>query len=92
VLEGWNLETSQQVLEWQAEARAAGKIEGKIEGKAQGKAENVVTALRLRFGKKLTKKLQQTIMQCTDLDCLNQWFEAAVTAPSLDAFRAAANL
>jgi len=83
-LEGWNVETSQQVLEWQAEALARGKM--------QGKAEDVVSALRLRFGKKLTKKLQLTVMQCTDLDLLNHWFEAAVTATSLDAFRAAANL
>jgi hypothetical protein len=87
-LEGFNVKTSQQVLEWQAEARA----EGIIEGRAKGKAEDIVGALRLRFGKKPPKKLQQAILQTTDLDRLDQWFAAAITAESLDAFRAAANL
>src|SRR5206468_877831 len=81
-LEDWNVETSQQVLEWQAEARA----KGRIEGKAEAKAEAVVSALRVRFPKKVSKKLQQAIMQTTDLDQLNQWFEAALTAKSVEAF------
>jgi flagellar biosynthesis/type III secretory pathway protein FliH len=91
-LEGWNVEVSQQVLEWQAEALQRGLAEGEARGEAKAKAEAVIGALRLRFGKKLPKKLQQAIAQTTALDQLNRWFEAAITAPSLDAFRVQAGL
>jgi hypothetical protein len=87
-LEDWNVETSQQVLEWQAEARA----KGRIEGKAEAKAEDVVSALRVRFPKKVSKKLHQAIMQSTDLEQLDHWHKLAITAETLDAFRAAAHL
>jgi hypothetical protein len=95
-LEGWNVETSQQVLEWQAEALqrglTEGKAKGKAEGKAEAKAEDVISALRLRFGKKLPKQLQRLISQTTDLGLLDRWLEAAITAESLDAFRARTSL
>jgi hypothetical protein len=38
-LEGWNVEQSVQVLEWQAQAYNRGKAEGIAEGKAEGIAE-----------------------------------------------------
>jgi hypothetical protein len=79
-LEGWNVETSQQVLEWQAKARI------------ETRAKDIVSVLRLRFGNKLPKKLQQTIMETADEERLEQWLAAAVTATSLQAFRSAANL
>jgi flagellar biosynthesis/type III secretory pathway protein FliH len=95
-LEGWDVIVSQQVLEWQAEALqrglAEGEAKGKAEGKAEARAESVISALRLRFCKKLPKKLQQTIVKTTALEQLNRWFKAAITAPSLDAFRAQAGL
>jgi hypothetical protein len=91
-LEGWNVQTSQQVLEWQAEALQRGRAEGKIEGKAEGKAEAVIGTLQLRFTKKLPKKLQQTVLQTTDLGLLDQWFQTAHTADSLEDFRARTNL
>jgi predicted transposase YdaD len=92
----WNVETSQQVLEWQAEALqrglAEGKAKGKVEGKAEGKAEDLLKVLRLRFVKKLPKKLQQKILQTTDLAQLDQWLDLSLTADTLDAFREASNL
>jgi hypothetical protein len=87
-LMGWNMETSEQVLEWQAEALE----KGLAQGKAEGKAEDLLKALRVRLGKKLPRKLQQTVLQTTDLHKLEQWFELALTAASLEAFRKATKL
>jgi flagellar biosynthesis/type III secretory pathway protein FliH len=83
-LEGWNVQTSQQVQEWQAEALQRGRAEGK----AEGKAEAVIATLQLRFPKKLPKKLQQLVLQTTDLALLDQWFQTAHAADSLEDFRA----
>ena len=95
-LEGWNVQTSQQVLEWQAEAlqrgRAEGRAAGIAEGKAKGKAEAVIATLQLRFNKKLPKKLQQAVLQTTDLGLLDQWFQIAHAADSLEDFRSRAKL
>ena len=70
---------SQQVLEWMAE------------GKAKGKVESVARVLRARFGN-LPAELETAIQAATDLDQLDRWTDTAATAPTLDAFRQAANL
>jgi hypothetical protein len=94
-LMGWNMEISQQVLEWQAEAlqrgKAEGKAEGKVEGKAEGKAEALLKVLRIRFGKRIPRKLQQTLLETADLARLEQWLELALRVDSLESFREAAS-
>jgi hypothetical protein len=78
-LEGWNVRQSQQVLEWQREAR--------VEGRAEGKAEALLRLLELKFHTPVPVELATAIKSTTDLDQLSRWFDAAVTIGSLDAFR-----
>jgi hypothetical protein len=52
----------------------------------------LLTVLRVRLGKKLPRKLQQAVLQTTDLQKLEQWFEVALTADSLEAFRQSTKL
>jgi hypothetical protein len=76
-LEGWNVRESQQVLEWQAEA----KVE---EARAK-----VLRALQLRFGADVPAELSALVEAQANLDVLNRWFDQAVTAATLADFRAA---
>ena len=78
-LEGWNVEQSVQVLEWQAEAKA--------QGKAETKAEDVLHALRKRLSAELPADVEQAIRSTSDLDELNRWFDHALTASTMAAFR-----
>ena len=65
--------------------------EGKVEGKVEGKAETLLRVLRLRFGT-LAPELEATVRTTADLNQLDRWVDAAVTTPTLDAFRQTANL
>jgi hypothetical protein len=85
-LEGWNVLQSQQVLEWQAMARAEARAEAEI----RTTRKDLLRLLELKFSAPLPADLVNTIQATTDLDKLTRWFDTAVTAPSLDAFRAAA--
>jgi hypothetical protein len=80
-LEGWNVLQSQQVLEWQEMAA--------VKSRLATKREDVLRLLQLRFPVNLPQDLQADIQATTDLDKLGRWFDAAATAPSLEAFRAA---
>jgi hypothetical protein len=82
-LKGWNIMQSQQVLEWQAEARA--------EGEAKGRATALLRLLQIRHGN-VPADLIATITAMTDLATLDRWFDAGVTSSSLDDFRQAAGL
>ena len=74
---------SQQVLEWMAEGEAKGKREGQV--------KTLLRILRLRFGA-LALELEAAVRTTSDLDQLDRWVDAAVTSPTLDAFRQSANL
>jgi hypothetical protein len=80
-LEGWNVRQSQQVLEWQAEAR--------VEGMFQARRDFLLRLLQLRFPVEIPADLKAAIEAMADPEELTRWFDAAATAPSLDAFRAA---
>lgn len=90
-LKGWNMVESQQVLEWIAEGevkgRAEGRAEGQAEGRAEGQAELLLRLLELRFRTSLSADLVAQIRGTTNAEQLRRWFDAAYTAPSLDAFR-----
>jgi hypothetical protein len=77
-LEGWNVEQSLQVLEWQAEARKAGK--------AEGEAEALLKLLAARFPPAVPPALETRIRSMTDLAQLDRWITAAATAATLDEF------
>lgn len=82
-LEGWNVRESQQVLEWQREAR--------VEGECRALRNSLLRALELRFQVTVPPDLPVTIGETTDLNVLTRWFDAAMMADSLDAFRTATN-
>jgi hypothetical protein len=86
-LEGWNLEQSTLVLEWEAKAEQRGLQRGLQRGRAEGKVEDLLHLLEKRFGKKVPAALATKIQQTTDLDQLNTWFDAAITIGSLQEFR-----
>lgn len=95
-LVGWNVEVSQQVLEWQAKARvegeargfARGRTEGKVEGKAEGKAEAILDLLALRFSAPIPEELAALIRKTTNLTQLNRWLAAAAKSNTLVDFHA----
>jgi hypothetical protein len=80
-LKRWNMRESPQVLEWQAEARA--------EARRETRAEDVRRAIRLRFGSPMPADLEDKLAAIKKEAELDRWFDASLTAPSLDAFRAA---
>jgi hypothetical protein len=72
---------SPQVLEWQAEARAEARLETR--------AEDVRRAIRFRFGTLMPADLKDQLAALKSEAELDRWFEVSLTAPSLEAFRAA---
>ena len=76
-LEGWNVRESMVVNEWIAE------------GEAKGRRAALLQVLQARFRGKIPSDLMTTIEGASDADELSRWMPLAVTADSLDAFRAA---
>jgi hypothetical protein len=71
-LEGWNVTESLVVLKWKAEALRAA----------------LLRALRVRFRISIPPELEAAVMAQTNFDELSHWFDVALTADSLDTFRA----
>jgi hypothetical protein len=80
-LEGWNVLQSEQVLGWQAMAAAETRI--------ATTRDHLLRLLQLPFPGPLPQDLMTTLQTTSDLDKLDHWVDAAVTVPSLEAFRAA---
>lgn len=72
-LKGWNM------IEWPVFRRV----------RVETTREDLLRALRLRYPTPIAPELAETIKASTDLDELRRWFDAACTAPDLNAFRAA---
>jgi hypothetical protein len=87
-LEGWNVQVSQQVLEWQDKARQEGRQEGWQEGEIAKAQADLMRILELRFGSPMPTDLASEIAAERDLDVLSRWLDATITSPGLDAFRA----
>jgi hypothetical protein len=87
-LEDWNVQVSQQVLEWQAKARQEGEREGERAGELVRCRKDVTRALEVRFRAPVPSDLAEQVAAQSDLGVLARWFDAAVTADSLAAFRA----
>jgi len=81
-LEGWNvdLRVSQQVLEWQAEARV------------ETQQASVLRLLEKRCKAAVPADIAAVIRGTQDMATLSRWFDAAVDVNSFDEFRAAAQL
>jgi hypothetical protein len=80
-MEGRDLRVSQQVLEWQAEARA--------EATVAASRETLVRVLEARCGAKMPADLASHVQATIDAEQLSRWFDAALKARSYDEFRAA---
>ncbi len=80
-LEGWNVRVSQQVLEWQAEARA--------EAVVKTQRAVILRVLELHCGSKAPADVVSAVQSSEDTEQLTRWIDAAATAKSYDEFRAA---
>lgn len=78
---------SQQVLEWQQEARVEGRVEGLLQGRTEGQVNDILRLLELRFPPGPTAELIAAIHSVTDPGNRARIFDAAVTAASLEAFQ-----
>jgi hypothetical protein len=76
-LEGFDMWESQVIREWKTEAQV------------ELQRKNLREVLRSRFPPEVPTDLAERIDQTTDLGALTRWFGAALTAPTLDAFRGA---
>lgn len=92
-LEGWNVWQSQVIKEWKDATRQEGLQEGRLQGQLEGQLEasrgQLLKLLRTRFQSEVPADLTQTIEQTTKLETLSQWFDSALTASTLEAFRSA---
>ncbi|HTU20396.1 MAG TPA: hypothetical protein VMG10_20195 [Gemmataceae bacterium] len=94
-LEGWNVEVSQVVLEWQAQARAEGREEGRAEERAE-----MLKLLRERLLRLLQKKAQAelpadlvaVVQGQTDPTVLGNWLDCTIDASSVEELRSAFGL
>lgn len=68
------------VAEWIAQ--------GKVEGRIAEKRADLLRLLHLRFSEPVAAEVVPTIEAQTDREILSGWFDAAVTAPSWEEFRA----
>jgi hypothetical protein len=76
-LEGWNVRVSQQVLEWQTEA------------KVETQRANIIRALVKRCKAPVPGDLAQAIQANESMSVLLRWFDAALEAGTFDEFRTA---
>ncbi|HEV3448876.1 MAG TPA: hypothetical protein VG099_29845 [Gemmataceae bacterium] len=79
-LEGWNVEQSAQVLEWETAAAKRTKV------------EDLLRVLGKRFPPAAPADLEQAIRDTGDLEQLDRLLDAAATAATLAAFRRRAGL
>jgi hypothetical protein len=80
---------SQTVIEaWRSEGRAEGVAEGMAMGMLEARRADVMRALQLRFQAAPPAELAAAVRGLDDLKRLSRWFDAALTAPSLELFRA----
>jgi hypothetical protein len=81
-LEGYNVQQSPTVLEWQEQARAEGEIMGSI----RKQRDLLLRVLEMRFNQ-VPPDLKEAVERSDDPRQLDQWFEAAVVAANLEAVR-----
>jgi hypothetical protein len=83
-LEGWDVEVSQVVLEWQEKARLAGR--------AEASRENLLQLVQAKFPGESLADIEAAVAAQKDLAVLGRWFKAALAAKTLAEVRAAFGL
>jgi hypothetical protein len=80
-LENWNMRESQVIMEWIREGKEAGLLEATRDA--------LLTMLEVRFQLQVPADIKLAIEGTNDRTTLSRWIKAALTVPTLDAFRAA---
>lgn len=79
---------SQMVIEtWRAEGRAEGTAEGMARGMFEARRADLLRALQVRFATVPPPELSAAVRGIEEMDRLCRWFDAALTAPSIEMFR-----
>lgn len=73
------------ILSWKQEGRAEGFAEGLASGMVEARREDLLKLLRVKFVM-LPPELAAAVREAPDLDPLTRWFDAAIAAPTLEAF------
>ena len=81
-------ESQAMIEEWRNEGRVEGRAEGMALGMLETRRSDLMRALSLRFQAALPAELSAAVRTIEDLNRLTRWFDAALTAPNLDLFRA----
>jgi hypothetical protein len=80
---------SQTVIETsRAEGRAEGVAEGMARGMLEARRADVLRALQVRFAAVPPHDVTAEVRGIEEMDRLCRWFDAALTAPTMDMFRA----
>jgi hypothetical protein len=75
VLEGWNVERSPVIMEWEER------------GRLKDKRESLLRLLEIRFNQSIPADVLQAVQQQIDRAILSQWFDESVLARDMDAVR-----
>jgi hypothetical protein len=73
------------MLEWKAEGRAEGFAEGLAAGMREARREDLFKLLRVKYHT-LPPELNAAVRGCDDIDALTRWVDAALAAPTIEAF------
>jgi hypothetical protein len=90
-LEGWDVERSKVVMEWEARGEARGRAEGRAETLAVLRAK-LLRLLEARFPGALPAEVVTAVSAQADAAVLADWLIQAPTAATLDEVRAAFGL
>ena len=80
-MSAWNNEP------WAASGGTDGFAAGLAMGMLEAKRADVTRAIQLRFSETVPHDLTASIRNIEDLDRLDRWLDAAITASSIDVFR-----
>src|SRR5262245_20283588 len=75
------------MLEWKAEGRAEGLAEGMVLGMLEARREDLMKLLRVKYVN-LPPELTAAVRTCHETVQLDHWFDAALSAPTLETFAA----
>jgi hypothetical protein len=87
--EDWAMNSVSDMLEWKAQGRAEGFAEGMAAGMQEARRSDLLKILRMRFPD-IASEVTIGIRGMKDLDQLTRWLEVALTAPTVEMFRAMA--
>jgi len=73
------------MLEWKAAGRAEGMAEGMAMGMLEARREDLIKLLRVKYHD-LPPELNGAVRGAAELNLLTAWYDAALAAPTLEAF------